>query len=66
MAVLAVRTWIPKIGDLVCDCSGEHKRVTDISYESDEVVFEDGKRCSISFCIAPVDHPDEIHLRPKE
>ena len=42
------------VGDLVCNCEYKHVRIQEII--GDDVILEDGSRCSISHCLDPADH----------
>ena len=44
----------PQPGDLVCDCRYLHLRVR--SRDGDDLVLEDGSRCSLQHCCDPPDH----------
>lgn len=47
-------TFDPKVGDLVCDCRFRHLRV--VERDGDDLVLEDGSRCSLLHCCDPPDH----------
>jgi hypothetical protein len=48
------QAFSPQPGDLVCDCRYQHLRVT--SRDGDDLVLEDGSRCSLEHCCDPPDH----------
>lgn len=43
-----------QIGDVVCDCKGEHLRIVEF-LDKDSVILEDGSQCSLYHCC---DEPD--------
>lgn len=48
--------WMRSVrpGTEVCDCRFEHHRVAQI--DGDDVVLDDGMRCSLAHCLDPVPH----------
>lgn len=44
----------PQAGDVVCDCRYRHLRITE--RDGDDLVLEDGSRCSLIHCCDPPDH----------
>lgn len=38
-----------KVGDIVCDCKGEHLRIVEF-LDKDSVILEDGSQCSLYHC----------------
>lgn len=44
----------PQVGDVVCDCRFRHLRIAERN--GDDLVLEDGARCSLRYCCDPPDH----------
>lgn len=44
----------PQVGDVVCDCRFRHLRI--VERNGDDLVLEDGARCSLRYCCDPPDH----------
>jgi hypothetical protein len=44
----------PQPGDVVCDCRYRHLRVT--ARDGDNLLLEDGSRCSLAHCCDPPGH----------
>lgn len=50
----------PQVGDTVCDCRFRHLRIAERN--GDDLVLEDGSRCSLKHCCDP---PDHVELHPR-
>lgn len=55
------RTWVPRVGDQVCDCRYNHQRVLAVSEDGVEARLEDGAWWDVAHCLDPVPHPEWEH-----
>lgn len=56
--------WTPQVGDTVCNCYYEHRKVKSLDLEMRDAVLEDDRLYSIDHCLEPVPHPDYEHPDP--
>jgi hypothetical protein len=52
-----------KVGDLVCNCSGNHVTITEIGDpdDPDDIITSDGTGCSLYHCCSPVMEDNSCH-----